>query len=134
MQIVHALIGLVRSPVGTTAAQVFSRVMLVWGVIYAAPDVKVCGIVMICRIDDVQSSLLHCRDSVNTCHDDAESVIFKQALQENWQPYVMMVTAWSVTEVIRYSFYAFGLLGSIPHVLTWCRFAFIRTSRTQSCS
>jgi very-long-chain (3R)-3-hydroxyacyl-CoA dehydratase len=35
----------------------------------------------------------------------------------------MMIAAWSVTEVIRYSFYAFTLLGSVPYFLTWCRFA-----------
>ncbi|CBK21267.2 uncharacterized protein [Blastocystis hominis] len=31
LEIVHSMLGLVRSPVMTTALQVFSRVMLVWG-------------------------------------------------------------------------------------------------------
>lgn len=32
LEIVHAALGFVRSPVGTTAAQVFSRLALVWGI------------------------------------------------------------------------------------------------------
>lgn len=34
------------------------------------------------------------------------------------------VLAWSITEVIRYSFYAFSLLDSLPYVLQWCRYTF----------
>jgi len=33
-----------------------------------------------------------------------------------------MVLAWSITEVIRYSFYAFNLLGYNPYVLLWLRY------------
>lgn len=33
-----------------------------------------------------------------------------------------MVLAWSVTEVIRYSFYAFTLLGGVPYPLLWLRY------------
>lgn len=33
-----------------------------------------------------------------------------------------MVLAWSLTEVIRYSFYAASLLGSEPHFLLWLRY------------
>ena len=31
------------------------------------------------------------------------------------------VVAWSVTEVIRYSFYVCSLLDSVPPLLQWCR-------------
>jgi len=34
------------------------------------------------------------------------------------------VLAWSITEVIRYSFYAFSLIGSLPYCLQWCRYTF----------
>jgi hypothetical protein len=43
LEIVHAVLGFVRSPVGTTATQVFSRIMLVWGVmhLFPKPDVGI---------------------------------------------------------------------------------------------
>lgn len=41
LEIVHAAIGFVRSPVGTTATQVFSRIMLVWGVMHLFPQPSV---------------------------------------------------------------------------------------------
>lgn len=40
LEVVHAALGLVRSPVGTTAAQVFSRLYTVWGVVEAVPSVR----------------------------------------------------------------------------------------------
>ncbi|CAG0892777.1 unnamed protein product [Cyprideis torosa] len=36
----------------------------------------------------------------------------------------LLLTAWTVTEVIRYSFYTGGLLGSTPYLLTWLRYTF----------
>jgi len=36
----------------------------------------------------------------------------------------MFIFAWSITEIIRYSFYTYGLLGASPAVLTWCRYTF----------
>lgn len=29
--------------------------------------------------------------------------------------------AWSITEVVRYSYYFFALVDSIPYILQWCR-------------
>ena len=40
LEIVHSALGLVRSPVGTTAAQVASRLWTVWGVVEIAPSVS----------------------------------------------------------------------------------------------
>ena len=37
LEILHAVLGLVKSKVSTTAQQVFSRVMLVWAAVYIAP-------------------------------------------------------------------------------------------------
>lgn len=31
--------------------------------------------------------------------------------------------AWSITEVVRYSYYAFNILGFVPYFLTWCRYS-----------
>lgn len=33
----------------------------------------------------------------------------------------LALLAWSVTEIIRYSYYAFNLLGAVPHVLVFLR-------------
>lgn len=40
MEVVHALLGLVRSPVGTVAGQVASRLWAVWGVVEMVPAVS----------------------------------------------------------------------------------------------
>jgi very-long-chain (3R)-3-hydroxyacyl-CoA dehydratase len=40
MEVVHSLLGWVRSPVGTTAAQVASRLWTVWGVVEMSPEVS----------------------------------------------------------------------------------------------
>lgn len=39
LEVVHAALGVVRSPIGTTASQVASRVYTVWGVVEAVPKV-----------------------------------------------------------------------------------------------
>ncbi|XP_074656725.1 very-long-chain (3R)-3-hydroxyacyl-CoA dehydratase 2-like isoform X2 [Tubulanus polymorphus] len=36
----------------------------------------------------------------------------------------LFVFAWTVTEMIRYSFYVFGLIGRVPYLLQWCRYTF----------
>jgi len=36
----------------------------------------------------------------------------------------LFLVAWCITEVIRYAYYAFGLLGSTPEIITWCRYTF----------
>lgn len=40
LEILHALIGLVRSPVGTTLVQVFSRVFVLWAIMFKVPSVS----------------------------------------------------------------------------------------------
>lgn len=40
MEIIHSLLGLVKSPVATTAMQVFSRVWIVWAVMHVAPPAQ----------------------------------------------------------------------------------------------
>ncbi|KAE9416231.1 hypothetical protein Angca_003527 [Angiostrongylus cantonensis] len=82
LEVIHAMLGLVRSPVGTTLMQVFSRVTLVW------PILHVCA---------------SARSSVGV---------------------PMLLVAWSLTEVVRYSFYALGLFNAVPYFLTWMRYTF----------
>lgn len=40
LEIVHSALGWVRSPLGTTGAQVASRIYTVWGVVEAVPQVS----------------------------------------------------------------------------------------------
>jgi very-long-chain (3R)-3-hydroxyacyl-CoA dehydratase len=82
LEIIHALIGWVKSPLFTTVTQVYSRLLLVWGILYLFPDV-------------------------------GDSLAFST-----------MVFAWSVTEIIRYSYYAFNLYrdGQLPKTLVWLRY------------
>uniref|UniRef100_A0A914ULM6 Very-long-chain (3R)-3-hydroxyacyl-CoA dehydratase n=1 Tax=Plectus sambesii TaxID=2011161 RepID=A0A914ULM6_9BILA len=82
LEIVHAALGFVRSPISTTVMQVFSRVMLVWPVLY--------------KVESARSSI----------------------------GVPMLLVCWSVTEVIRYSYYAFGIIGWTPYILTWMRYTF----------
>ncbi|KJH41597.1 tyrosine phosphatase-like protein, PTPLA [Dictyocaulus viviparus] len=82
LEVVHALLGLVRSPIGTTLMQITSRLVLVWPILY------VCATA---------------RSSVGV---------------------PMLLIAWSVTEVIRYSFYALGLFDVVLYFLTWVRYSF----------
>ncbi|KAG5645189.1 hypothetical protein DXG03_006707 [Asterophora parasitica] len=80
LEVVHVLLGFVRSPLGTTAAQVASRLFLVWGIVE--------------QFESVRSSPI----------------------------YTTMLLSWSLTEVIRYSFYAFSLVGREPYPLLYLRY------------
>ncbi|KAJ9082809.1 hypothetical protein DSO57_1001336 [Entomophthora muscae] len=41
---------------------------------------------------------------------------------EHWALSTMTI-AWSITEVIRYLFYAFNLVGTAPSFIVWCRYS-----------
>lgn len=82
MEIFHAVTGLVRSPVFTTVAQVYSRLFVLWGGLELGSK------------------------------DVTESYFVTQ-----------MVIAWACSEIIRYSFYAFNLLGSVPSFVQWVRYS-----------
>ncbi|EWC48148.1 hypothetical protein DRE_02252 [Drechslerella stenobrocha 248] len=81
MEIVHALLGIVRTPLTTTLTQVASRLNIVWPVLGFFPT-------------DIRQS----------------------------PAYTTMVLAWSVTEVIRYSYYARNLQGEPPAWLAGLRY------------
>ncbi|KAH3713026.1 very-long-chain (3R)-3-hydroxyacyl-CoA dehydratase 2-like [Dreissena polymorpha] len=36
----------------------------------------------------------------------------------------MFIFAWTLTEIIRYSFYMFSLIGEVPYAIQWCRYTF----------
>ncbi|CAF2642634.1 unnamed protein product [Rotaria sp. Silwood2] len=82
LEVIHAMLGLVRSNPMIVFIQIISRVFLVWGVANYIPQ--------------AQYSL----------------GIF------------LAVTAWSITEIIRYGYYALNLCKASPQLLTWCRYSF----------
>eukprot|EP00762_Andalucia_godoyi_P008310 ANDGO_07349.mRNA.1 Very-long-chain (3R)-3-hydroxyacyl-CoA dehydratase PASTICCINO 2 len=83
LEIVHCMIGLVRSPVFSTFMQVFSRVFLVWGIL-------------------------------NVPGNTAPFA---------YPFWITMCVAWAISELVRYPFYAFELVGSSPALLTWARYS-----------
>ncbi|KAK2582257.1 hypothetical protein KPH14_004603 [Odynerus spinipes] len=81
VEVVHIMVGLVRSNVFITFVQVLSRV-------------AVCGILL-----TIPSSLI------------VSSIAFP-----------LTILAWSITEIIRYSYYFTNLVGYTPYFLTWLRY------------
>ncbi|KAJ6609853.1 tyrosine phosphatase-like protein [Mycena sp. CBHHK59/15] len=79
-EVLHVLLGWVRSPMQTTAMQVSSRLWIVWGIAQ--------------QFDVARTSPL----------------------------YTSAVLAWSITEVVRYSFYASSLLGYESSILLYLRY------------
>ena len=37
---------------------------------------------------------------------------------------IMYLLCWTVTEIIRYSYYVLNLVGSAPYIIMWCRYTF----------
>ncbi|KAI0374155.1 PTPLA-domain-containing protein [Pilatotrama ljubarskyi] len=80
LEVLHVLLGWVRSPLVTTLIQVGSRLYLVWGITYQFPETHTNPL------------------------------------------YASMVLSWSLTEVVRYTFYACNLLGYEPAPLLYLRY------------
>ncbi|EFJ42903.1 hypothetical protein VOLCADRAFT_83422 [Volvox carteri f. nagariensis] len=102
MEVVHSAVGLVRSPVAITGMQVASRLWIVWGIINLAPGEATRGSVMV------------------------GPKLPLPAPVGDFQPQLSLTTlllAWSVTEVIRYGFFAVKeVLGSVPYPVLWLRY------------
>lgn len=97
LEIVHAVLGLVRASPVTTAMQVASRILVVWGVLDLFPSVVV-----------------------------AKNIWDRDTAGVNGAPYAFLgcVMAWGVTEIIRYGFFVWkeGISNRIPGWLTWLRY------------
>ena len=37
---------------------------------------------------------------------------------------VLYLVCWTITEIVRYSYYVLNLIGSVPYVIMWCRYTF----------
>jgi very-long-chain (3R)-3-hydroxyacyl-CoA dehydratase len=97
LEILHALLGLVRASPLTTGMQVASRILLVWGVLDRYPDL-------------VSTTNKWGRVSVGMTGTD--------------YAFTGMILAWSVTEVIRYGYfvYTLGISPRVPGWLIWLRY------------
>merc|ERR1712131_43583 len=80
LEILHPIVGLVKTSVITTMFQVSSRLFIIWGVLGPVPRTQ-------------------------------HSIGF-----------ILLLTAWSITEVLRYSYYAFNQLNMVPYFLTYLRY------------
>jgi very-long-chain (3R)-3-hydroxyacyl-CoA dehydratase len=101
LEVLHSLVGIVRASPLTTAMQVASRLLLVWGVVSAFPEIV------------VRSQLFGTRMQ----HSAGE--------KGGSYAYAGMLLAWGITECIRYGFFVWkeGLgEGRVPRWLTWLRY------------
>lgn len=96
LEVVHSLTGVVRSPVFTTAIQVVSRIWALWGIVSLVPEATTQQSLQLLKLGDVKLQLN----------------IFT------------LLVAWSISEVLRYSFYVFKETGvTPPYVLLWLRYS-----------
>ena len=97
LEVVHAAIGLVRASPVTTAMQVASRIMLVWGVLTPYPEIIATKNVLGRTLEGTTSGPV----ALAGCH-----------------------LAWGITEMIRYGFFVWkeGVSDTIPSWLMWLRY------------
>eukprot|EP01137_Pigoraptor_chileana_P006489 Opistho-2@50932 len=80
LEVLHCIIGIVKSPVNVTFTQVLSRVALVWLIAHSVPETQ-------------------------------DNIAF-----------LLMTLAWTITEIIRYMYYALNIVDAVPYVLVWLRY------------
>lgn len=89
LEILHSLLRLVRAPFFTTAMQVASRLLLVWGIMVPFGG----------------------------------QVVGASTTQLGDYAYLGCMSAWGITEIIRYGFFAITLSGNeVPKWWTWLRY------------
>lgn len=86
LELVHSLVGIVRSSIFTALPQVASRLLLVWLIL--------------------------------------DPLLMKDEIAKTSIGFPMLLFAWSITEIVRYSFYACTLLDTVAYPLQWCRYSF----------
>ena len=95
------MVGLVRAPVFTTLVQVASRVLITSLICWHVPDVRF------------------------FFHSNYNEQINKYFNIKSREHYVFssLMLSWSITEVVRYLYYAINLWGEVPYPLTWLRYS-----------
>ncbi|KAK6384516.1 hypothetical protein LTS17_002079 [Exophiala oligosperma] len=97
LEIVHALVGLVRASPLTTAMQVASRILVVWVVLEMFPQI-------------VLTTNIYGRSAPGSSTGPIA--------------FAGIITAWGITEIIRYGFFVWKAAVSerVPAALTWLRY------------
>eukprot|EP00242_Pyramimonas_sp_CCMP2087_P012699 CAMPEP_0198200378 /NCGR_PEP_ID=MMETSP1445-20131203/3404_1 /TAXON_ID=36898 /ORGANISM="Pyramimonas sp., Strain CCMP2087" /LENGTH=260 /DNA_ID=CAMNT_0043870433 /DNA_START=90 /DNA_END=872 /DNA_ORIENTATION=+ len=115
LEVVHSALGLVRSPFATTLLQVASRIGILWGVLIAIPfDSRTAQIVLYSKMEYGPPGCL--AGGVANCQFAMDPKIFLNS--------GTMIIAWSLSEIIRYTFYAVKeLLGYVPRPIEWLRYS-----------
>lgn len=103
MEVVHAAMRIVRSPVLVTATQVASRIWILWGIIDTAPG-------------PTTSQTL-------TVFPTLLGLGLLPGLRHAALSLVTLLFAWSCSEIIRYSFFALKEAGLQPYFLLWLRYS-----------
>ncbi|KAF7585232.1 hypothetical protein BBP40_011612 [Aspergillus hancockii] len=96
LEILHSLLGIVRAPLTTTAMQVASRLLLVWGIMFLFHE-----------------------------QGDGQGIVGASsgAVKVGDYAFLGCLSAWGVTECIRYFFFALQVLGAgVPSFLSWLRY------------
>jgi very-long-chain (3R)-3-hydroxyacyl-CoA dehydratase len=97
LEVIHAVVGLVRASPVTTAMQVASRILVVWVVLEMFPQI-------------VLTTNIYGRPAPGSTTGPIA--------------FAGIVTAWGVTEIIRYGFFVWKAAVSekVPEALTWLRY------------
>ncbi|KAK6167868.1 hypothetical protein SNE40_021799 [Patella caerulea] len=80
--------------------------------------------VLHCAVGFVKSSVVLTAFQVASRVFLVWGVVFSVKQVQSSPSVVLFLLAWSLTEIIRYSFYFFSLIGSVPYLLVWCRYTF----------
>ncbi|XP_054406224.1 very-long-chain (3R)-3-hydroxyacyl-CoA dehydratase 2 isoform X2 [Pongo abelii] len=107
--------GIVPSSVVLTSFQVMSRVFLIWAVTHSVKEV------LIHQLIDSSWALLPPFHLVTTPRLMSTSAKAGRQVQSE-DSVLLFVIAWTITEIIRYSFYTFSLLNHLPYLIKWARY------------
>lgn len=111
VDVIHAVIGVVRAPVVTTTMQVASRFLLVWAVLPLFGEQL---LVPMTNLGVGEAA----KEFVEFAVKDG-TMVDKSA---NQLAYLGMVAAWCVAECVRYGYFVFQVGGQkTPAALTWAR-------------
>lgn len=106
LEVVHAVLGLVRASPVTTAMQVASRIVVVWGVMW-----------MFSKQAVGKTGILGGGGSTSRVQGGERG---------DWA-FVGCLIAWGITECVRYGFFVLQLLGNgVPKFLLWLRYVYAR--------
>ncbi|XP_042088228.1 very-long-chain (3R)-3-hydroxyacyl-CoA dehydratase 2 isoform X1 [Ovis aries] len=117
LEILHCAIGIVPSSVVLTSFQVMSRVFLIWAVTHS---VKESGHISL-KKEKVKNRL---QTPLKTWKLERQTTVCQMAelKVQSEDSVLLFVIAWTITEIIRYSFYTFSLLNHLPYLIKWARY------------